>query len=108
MLTEIIHWSDYYNTIVSPFYSYSTGVTKRTTRSAMLSSRDINDDGKIEIPQILIHLMELRPLIGNGMKIPFLSIQRIQSVLKKMIIRLSFPMICLRKLRFGMIFPNRF
>lgn len=50
MLTEIIHWSDYYNTIVSPFYSYSTGVTKRTTRSAMLSSRDINDDGKIEIP----------------------------------------------------------
>lgn len=50
MLTEIIHWSDYYNTIVSPFYSYSTGVTKRTTRSAMLNSRDINDDGKIEIP----------------------------------------------------------
>lgn len=50
MLTEIIHWSDYYNTIVSPFYSYSTGVTKRTARSAMLSSRDINDDGKIEIP----------------------------------------------------------
>lgn len=50
MLTEIIHWSDYYNTIVSPFYSYSAGVTKRTTRSAMLSSRDINDDGKIEIP----------------------------------------------------------
>lgn len=50
MLTEIIHWSDYYNTIVSPFYSYSTGVTKRTTRSAMLSSRDINNDGKIDIP----------------------------------------------------------
>lgn len=50
MLTEIIHWSDYYNTIVSPFYSYSTGVTKRTTRSAMLSSRDINSDGKIDIP----------------------------------------------------------
>ncbi len=50
MLTEIIHWSDYYNTIVSPFYSYSTGITKRTTRSAMLSSRDINGDGKIDIP----------------------------------------------------------
>ncbi len=50
MLTEIIHWSDYYNTIVSPFYSYSSGVTKRTTRSAMLSSRDINKDEKIEIP----------------------------------------------------------
>lgn len=50
MLTEIIHWSDYYNTIVSPFYSYSTGVTKRTTRSAMLSSRDINGDGKIDVP----------------------------------------------------------
>lgn len=50
MLTEIIHWSDYYNTIVSPFYSYSTGLTKRTTRTAMLNSRDINDDDKIEIP----------------------------------------------------------
>jgi len=50
MLTEIIHWSDYYNTIVSPFYSYSSGVTKRTARTAMLSSRDIDGDGKIEIP----------------------------------------------------------
>lgn len=50
MLTEIIHWSDYYDTIVSPFYSYTTGVTKRTTRSAMMSSRDINGDDKIEIP----------------------------------------------------------
>lgn len=50
MLTEIIHWSDYYDTIVSPFYSYSTGVTKSTTRSVMMTSRDINSDGFIEIP----------------------------------------------------------
>ncbi len=50
MLTEIIYWSDYYNTIISPFYSYSTGVTKRTTRNSMITSRDINGDGKIEIP----------------------------------------------------------
>lgn len=50
MLTEVIHWSDYYNTIVSPFYSYSTGITKRTTRAAMLTSMDINSDGKIDIP----------------------------------------------------------
>ncbi|MCD7872946.1 MAG: hypothetical protein LUG21_06605, partial [Clostridiales bacterium] len=51
MLTEIIHWSDYYNTIVSPFYSYSTGITKNTTRSVMLSCRDINGDGLIELPK---------------------------------------------------------
>ncbi len=28
MLTEIVLWSDYYDTIISPFYNYSTGVTK--------------------------------------------------------------------------------
>jgi hypothetical protein len=50
MLTEIIYWSNGYNTIISPFYSYSTGKTKETSRSAMISSRDINDDGLIEIP----------------------------------------------------------
>lgn len=50
MLTEIIHWSDYYNTIISPYYSYSTGITKNTTRSAMMTCRDINDDGYIELP----------------------------------------------------------
>lgn len=50
MHTEVIHWSDYYNSIISPFYSYSTGVTKNTTRKAMLTSRDINGDNLIEIP----------------------------------------------------------
>lgn len=50
MLTEIIHWSDYYDTIISPFYSYSTGITKRTTRSVMMTCRDINSDGYIELP----------------------------------------------------------
>jgi hypothetical protein len=50
MLTEIIYWSNGYDTIVSPFYSYSTGKTKETSRSAMISSQDINDDGLIEIP----------------------------------------------------------
>lgn len=50
MLTEIIHWSDYYGTIISPYYSYSTGITKNTTRSAMMTCRDINDDGLIELP----------------------------------------------------------
>lgn len=50
MLTEIIHWSDYYGTVISPFYSYSTGITKNTTRSAMLVCRDINGDGLIELP----------------------------------------------------------
>lgn len=50
MLTEIIYWSDGYGTIISPFYSYSTGRTKDTSRSAMIASQDINDDGLIEIP----------------------------------------------------------
>lgn len=50
MHTEVIYWSDYYDSIISPFYSYSTGVTKGTTRSMMLTSRDINEDGLIEIP----------------------------------------------------------
>lgn len=50
MLTEIIYWSNSYDTIVSPFYSYSTGLTVDTRRSMMLDSRDLNDDGLIEIP----------------------------------------------------------
>lgn len=50
MLTEVIMWSDYYGTIISPFYSYSTGITKETTRSAGLNCRDINGNGRIEIP----------------------------------------------------------
>lgn len=50
MLTEVIYWSNSYDTIISPFYSYSTGRTKDTSRSAMIASQDINDDGLIEIP----------------------------------------------------------
>lgn len=50
MVTEVIYWSDYYNSIISPFYSYSTGLTTDTTRDAMVTSIDINGDGNIEIP----------------------------------------------------------
>ncbi len=50
MLTEVIYWSDNYDTIVSPFYSYSTGLTKDTSRSAMITSMDVNNDKLIEIP----------------------------------------------------------
>lgn len=50
MLTEIIYWSNSYNTIVSPFYSYSTGVTSGTRRNCIINSTDINDDKLIEIP----------------------------------------------------------
>ncbi len=50
MLTEIVYWSDSYGTIISPFYSYSSGRTKGTSRNAMITSRDINSDGRIEIP----------------------------------------------------------
>lgn len=50
MLTEVIHWSNTYNTIISPFYSYSTGLTKSTSRNSMVNSVDLNNDGLIEIP----------------------------------------------------------
>ncbi len=50
MLTEIIYWSDTYDTIVSPFYSYQTGLTQDTKRTATVESLDINSDGKINIP----------------------------------------------------------
>ncbi len=50
MVTEFIYWSDYYDSIVSPFYSYSTGRTTDTARNCMINSADINGDGIIEIP----------------------------------------------------------
>lgn len=50
MLTEVIYWSDYYDTIISPFYSYSSGITSSTVRSSMLNCEDVDDDGIIEIP----------------------------------------------------------
>lgn len=51
MLTEIIYWSDTYDSIISPFYSYSTGLTKDTSRSVMITCQDVNGDGLIEIPK---------------------------------------------------------
>ncbi|MGN1329313.1 MAG: hypothetical protein ACI4V4_06415 [Eubacterium sp.] len=50
MVTEFIYWSDYYNSIVSPFYSYSTSRTSETSRNSMIVCRDIDSDGIIEIP----------------------------------------------------------
>ena len=50
MITEIIYWSDSYGTIISPFYSYSSGRTRETSRNAMVPSMDINSDKKLEIP----------------------------------------------------------
>ncbi len=50
MITEVVFWSDHYDNIVSPFYSYSTGLNKGTNRSAMVNSLDIDNDGMIEIP----------------------------------------------------------
>ena len=50
MLSEIIYWSDTYDTIVSPFYSYSTGLTQDTKRNAMVECLDIDYDGRIDIP----------------------------------------------------------
>lgn len=50
MVTELLYWSNYYDSVISPFYSYTTGRTKDTTRSNMINSRDIDGDGEIEIP----------------------------------------------------------
>lgn len=50
MVTELIYWSDYYDSIVSPFYSYSTGRTNETSRNTMIVSRDIDNDNIIEMP----------------------------------------------------------
>lgn len=51
MVTELIYWSDSYGTIISPFYSYSTGLTQGTTRNAMVTCRDLDGDGEVEIPK---------------------------------------------------------
>lgn len=50
MVTEFLYWSDYYDSIVSPFYSYSSGKTTETTRSSIINSKDIDGDGEVEIP----------------------------------------------------------
>ncbi|MCM1286365.1 MAG: hypothetical protein NC213_09775 [Acetobacter sp.] len=50
MVTELIYWSDYYDSIVSPFYSYDTGKTVDTLRNNSITSRDIDNDEVIEIP----------------------------------------------------------
>lgn len=50
MLTEIVYWSDTYDSIISPFYSYTTGLTKGTSRTLSLNCDDINGDKLIEIP----------------------------------------------------------
>lgn len=50
MLTEIIYWSNRYDSIISPFYSYSTGITNDTRRSSRINSVDIDNDKLVEIP----------------------------------------------------------
>lgn len=50
MVTEFIYYSNYYNSIVSPLYSYSTGKTAETTRNDLIFSRDIDGDNVVEIP----------------------------------------------------------
>ncbi len=50
MVTEFIYWSDYYDSIISPFYSYSSSRTTETERSSMITCSDIDGDGVVEIP----------------------------------------------------------
>ncbi len=49
-LTEIIKYSDYYSTIISPFYSYATASTSDTVRTFVMNSTDLDGDGSVEIP----------------------------------------------------------
>lgn len=50
MITELLHWSNDYNSIISPFYMYSTARTEGTSRNALLPSMDIDGDKCLEIP----------------------------------------------------------
>lgn len=50
MLTEIISWSEHYNTIISAFYKYDTGLTEETRRNLPIPSMDLDDDGVMEVP----------------------------------------------------------
>lgn len=50
MVTELLYWSDYYDSVISPFYSYSTGRTKDTTRNNTITCRDVDNDNELEIP----------------------------------------------------------
>ncbi len=50
MLTEILRWSTGYDAIISPYYNYQTGLTSDSTRSIMITSRDIDGDGRLEVP----------------------------------------------------------
>lgn len=49
-VTEFLYWSNYYKSIVSPFYSYNTTHTSDTIRNNNLNCADIDDDKEIEIP----------------------------------------------------------
>lgn len=49
-LTEIVKYSDYYGTIISPYYSYTSAVTSDTARSFIMTSRDVDANGVVEIP----------------------------------------------------------
>lgn len=50
MVTEILYWSTYYDSVISPFYSYSSGRTSDTSRGNLITCRDIDNDSEIEIP----------------------------------------------------------
>lgn len=50
MVTEFIYWSDYYDSIVSPFYSYNSGKTTETRRNSIIYCKDIDGDKTVEIP----------------------------------------------------------
>lgn len=50
MITELLHWSSDYDSVISPFYRYSTARTEGTARKALLKSMDVDGDDTLEIP----------------------------------------------------------
>ncbi len=50
MITEVFWWDAERNTLVAPFFDSVTLSNTKTVRSPAVSSKDIDDDGKIEIP----------------------------------------------------------
>lgn len=50
LVTEIVYWDKRFNRLSTPLYDYEKKQTIITMRTTVISSKDINGDGTIEIP----------------------------------------------------------
>ena len=53
MLTEIIYWDEYNKKLMSPLYNLKADIENFSIRDNNTMSKDINNDGIIEIPSVL-------------------------------------------------------